>query len=191
MGEEDGPLGNSEGPSKGSAGGRAALEGLWPPPSRGWCCGAGDPGTTQVCRPLPRGGLAAVPVQVIGAAAPQRLVPPACPAASSGHCRQEASNLGEHRTAGVDAVLSPSHRRFCRLLQPTWPLILPFLPVETPHALMQNVPPKAFSFPYFEGSFQPFLRSSYFPGNWMEVSPPPTLLLSPRTPPPPPPPCRA
>ncbi|XP_054828958.1 homeobox protein DBX1 [Eublepharis macularius] len=36
---------------------------------------------------------------------------------------------------------------------------------ETPHALIQNVPPKTFSFPYFEGSFQPFLRSSYFPAS--------------------------
>uniref|UniRef100_A0A8C5TDW6 Developing brain homeobox 1 n=1 Tax=Malurus cyaneus samueli TaxID=2593467 RepID=A0A8C5TDW6_9PASS len=34
---------------------------------------------------------------------------------------------------------------------------------ETSPALLQSVPPKTFSFPYFEGSFQPFLRSSYFP----------------------------
>ncbi|NXV82276.1 DBX1 protein, partial [Atlantisia rogersi] len=34
---------------------------------------------------------------------------------------------------------------------------------ETSPALLQSVPPKTFSFPYFEGSFQPFIRSSYFP----------------------------
>ncbi|NXL32612.1 DBX1 protein, partial [Glaucidium brasilianum] len=35
--------------------------------------------------------------------------------------------------------------------------------LETSPALLQSVPPKTFSFPYFEGSFQPFIRSSYFP----------------------------
>ncbi|KAM8808054.1 homeobox protein DBX1 [Eudromia elegans] len=34
---------------------------------------------------------------------------------------------------------------------------------ETSPSLLQSVPPKTFSFPYFEGSFQPFIRSSYFP----------------------------
>ncbi|XP_060118904.1 homeobox protein DBX1 [Heteronotia binoei] len=48
---------------------------------------------------------------------------------------------------GVNAILSSTPR------------------TETPHALIQNVPPKTFSFPYFEGSFQPFLRSSYFPAS--------------------------
>ncbi|XP_074855122.1 homeobox protein DBX1 [Carettochelys insculpta] len=32
-------------------------------------------------------------------------------------------------------------------------------------ALLPSVPPKTFSFPYFEGSFQPFIRSSYFPAS--------------------------
>ncbi|XP_007425354.1 homeobox protein DBX1 [Python bivittatus] len=36
---------------------------------------------------------------------------------------------------------------------------------ETSPALIQNVPVKTFSFPYFEGSFQPFIRSSYFPAS--------------------------
>ncbi|XP_070617904.1 homeobox protein DBX1 [Erythrolamprus reginae] len=36
---------------------------------------------------------------------------------------------------------------------------------ESSPALIQNVPVKTFSFPYFEGSFQPFLRSSYFPAS--------------------------
>lgn len=39
----------------------------------------------------------------------------------------------------------------------------PSLPEASP-ALLQSVPPKTFAFPYFEGSFQPFIRSSYFPG---------------------------
>ncbi|NXO45921.1 DBX1 protein, partial [Locustella ochotensis] len=47
---------------------------------------------------------------------------------------------------GVNAILSSTPR------------------AETSPALLQSVPPKTFSFPYFEGSFQPFLRSSYFPG---------------------------
>uniref|UniRef100_A0A803TF65 Developing brain homeobox 1 n=1 Tax=Anolis carolinensis TaxID=28377 RepID=A0A803TF65_ANOCA len=38
-------------------------------------------------------------------------------------------------------------------------------PPDSSHALIQSVPPKAFSFPYFEGSFQPFIRSSYFPAS--------------------------
>ncbi|NWI35506.1 DBX1 protein, partial [Picathartes gymnocephalus] len=46
---------------------------------------------------------------------------------------------------GVNAILSSTPR------------------AETSPALLQSVPPKTFSFPYFEGSFQPFLRSSYFP----------------------------
>uniref|UniRef100_A0A8B9FG39 Homeobox domain-containing protein n=1 Tax=Amazona collaria TaxID=241587 RepID=A0A8B9FG39_9PSIT len=46
---------------------------------------------------------------------------------------------------GVNAILSSSPR------------------AETSPALVQSVPPKTFSFPYFEGSFQPFIRSSYFP----------------------------
>ncbi|VCX41106.1 unnamed protein product, partial [Gulo gulo] len=36
---------------------------------------------------------------------------------------------------------------------------------ETSPALLQSVPPKTFAFPYFEGSFQPFIRSSYFPAS--------------------------
>ncbi|XP_008639128.1 PREDICTED: homeobox protein DBX1 [Corvus brachyrhynchos] len=66
------------------------------------------------------------------------------------------------------------------LLRPTPPLTLPpksatfprrfrvqsgsfTFSKKTSPALLQSVPPKTFSFPYFEGSFQPFLRSSYFP----------------------------
>lgn len=47
-----------------------------------------------------------------------------------------------------------------------------FLHLESSPALLQSVPPKTFSFPYFEGSFQPFIRSSYFPGR-SRKSPPP------------------
>ncbi|NWX89557.1 DBX1 protein, partial [Nothoprocta pentlandii] len=46
---------------------------------------------------------------------------------------------------GVNAILSSAPR------------------AETSPSLLQSVPPKTFSFPYFEGSFQPFIRSSYFP----------------------------
>ncbi|KAE8606125.1 hypothetical protein XENTR_v10010602 [Xenopus tropicalis] len=49
---------------------------------------------------------------------------------------------------GVNAILSASPR------------------TETCPALPPSVaPPKAFAFPYFEGSFQPFIRSSYFPAS--------------------------
>ncbi|ELW67365.1 Homeobox protein DBX1 [Tupaia chinensis] len=47
---------------------------------------------------------------------------------------------------GVNAILSSAAPR-----------------TETPPALLQSVPPKTFAFPYFEGPFQPFIRSSYFP----------------------------
>ncbi|MEE6498961.1 hypothetical protein FKM82_003257 [Ascaphus truei] len=48
---------------------------------------------------------------------------------------------------GVHAILS-SHPR-----------------IECSPALLHSVPPKTFSFPYFEASFQPFIRSSYFPAS--------------------------
>ncbi|XP_004642758.1 homeobox protein DBX1 [Octodon degus] len=48
---------------------------------------------------------------------------------------------------GVNAILSSTPR------------------TETPPALLQSPPPKTFAFPYFEGSFQPFIRSSYFPAS--------------------------
>ncbi|XP_014397713.1 PREDICTED: homeobox protein DBX1 [Myotis brandtii] len=46
---------------------------------------------------------------------------------------------------GVNAILSSAPRN------------------EASPALLQSGPPKTFAFPYFEGSFQPFIRSSYFP----------------------------
>nr|XP_016848250.1 PREDICTED: homeobox protein DBX1 [Anolis carolinensis] len=46
-----------------------------------------------------------------------------------------------------------------------WRGVSPTPLVDSSHALIQSVPPKAFSFPYFEGSFQPFIRSSYFPAS--------------------------
>ncbi|XP_021497902.1 homeobox protein DBX1 [Meriones unguiculatus] len=48
---------------------------------------------------------------------------------------------------GVNAILASTPRR------------------ETSPALLQSPPPKTFAFPYFDGSFQPFLRSSYFPAS--------------------------
>ncbi|PKU30646.1 homeobox protein dbx1 [Limosa lapponica baueri] len=52
---------------------------------------------------------------------------------------------------GVNAILSSAPR------------------AETSPALLQSVPSKTFSFPYFEGSFQPFIRSSYFPGRSLKA----------------------
>ncbi|XP_042547722.1 homeobox protein DBX1 [Dipodomys spectabilis] len=48
---------------------------------------------------------------------------------------------------GVNAILSSAPR------------------TETSPGLLQSPPPKTFAFPYFEGSFQPFIRSSYFPAS--------------------------
>ncbi|XP_016057130.1 PREDICTED: homeobox protein DBX1 [Miniopterus natalensis] len=48
---------------------------------------------------------------------------------------------------GVNAILSSAPRN------------------EASPTLLQSVPPKTFAFPYFEGSFQPFIRSSYFPAS--------------------------
>ncbi|XP_036282119.1 homeobox protein DBX1 [Pipistrellus kuhlii] len=48
---------------------------------------------------------------------------------------------------GVNAILSSAPRN------------------EASPALLQSGPPKTFAFPYFEGSFQPFIRSSYFPAS--------------------------
>uniref|UniRef100_A0A8D0GYM0 Developing brain homeobox 1 n=1 Tax=Sphenodon punctatus TaxID=8508 RepID=A0A8D0GYM0_SPHPU len=58
-----------------------------------------------------------------------------------------SSNDSTFLKFGVNAILSSSTR------------------TETSPALLQNVSPKTFSFPYFEGSFQPFIRSSYFPAS--------------------------
>ncbi|KAL8169753.1 UNVERIFIED_CONTAM: Homeobox protein dbx1 [Gekko kuhli] len=78
------------------------------------------------------------------------MAPPAPPATRRGCSAQTAASPAGEATFlkfGVNAILSSAPR------------------AETPHALIQNGPPKAFSFPYFEGSFQPFLRSSYFPAS--------------------------
>ncbi|XP_067414192.1 homeobox protein DBX1 [Emydura macquarii macquarii] len=58
-----------------------------------------------------------------------------------------ANNESTFLKFGVNAILSSTPR------------------TETAPALLQSVPPKTFSFPYFEGSFQPFIRSSYFPAS--------------------------
>ncbi|XP_062948633.1 homeobox protein DBX1 [Cynocephalus volans] len=58
---------------------------------------------------------------------------------------------------GVNAILSSAPR------------------TETSPALLQSVPPKTFAFPYFEGSFQPFIRSSYFPASSSVVPVPGTF----------------
>ncbi|XP_005997347.1 homeobox protein DBX1-A [Latimeria chalumnae] len=48
---------------------------------------------------------------------------------------------------GVNAILSSAPRS------------------DSSSSLLQTVGPKSFTFPYFEGSFQPFIRSSYFPAS--------------------------
>ncbi|KAG8430623.1 hypothetical protein GDO86_020276 [Hymenochirus boettgeri] len=48
---------------------------------------------------------------------------------------------------GVNAILSSNTR------------------TESTPAVPPTIPPKTFNFPYFEGSFQPFIRSSYFPAS--------------------------
>ncbi|XP_029439045.1 homeobox protein DBX1 [Rhinatrema bivittatum] len=48
---------------------------------------------------------------------------------------------------GVNAILSSTPR------------------ADSSPALLQAAPPKTFSFPYFEGNFQPFIRSTYFPAS--------------------------
>ncbi|XP_048339334.1 homeobox protein DBX1 [Sphaerodactylus townsendi] len=79
------------------------------------------------------------------------MVPPSTPSGARRGCSSQtsasASNDATFLKFGVNAILSSTPR------------------TETPHALLQNVPPKTFSFPYFEGTFQPFLRSSYFPAS--------------------------
>ncbi|XP_078270990.1 homeobox protein DBX1-A [Rhinoraja longicauda] len=70
-------------------------------------------------------------------------------------------------SGGLCAPLAPPSR------QPTTQIYLKFgvhailssTPrTETSHPLMHGISPKAF-FPYFEGSFQPFIRSTYFPAS--------------------------
>ncbi|NXI58507.1 DBX1 protein, partial [Chloroceryle aenea] len=67
--------------------------------------------------------------------------------------------------AGSRRICSPqTHSRAVGRLQSVVTLcLISFYLLETSPALLQSVPPKTFSFPYFEGSFQPFIRSSYFP----------------------------
>ncbi|XP_019406806.1 PREDICTED: homeobox protein DBX1 [Crocodylus porosus] len=75
---------------------------------------------------------------------------PAAPGARRGCSPQTSvspSNEATFLKFGVRAILSSTPR------------------TETSPALLQTVPPKTFSFPYFEGSFQPFIRSSYFPAS--------------------------
>ncbi|XP_028584802.2 homeobox protein DBX1 [Podarcis muralis] len=122
----------------------------------------------RISRPaayLPRGGGVPPPASLspppLSGASPARTGPPgpssAEPANSDGAARRGCSAPASASASpasdapflkfGVHAILSSAPR------------------TETSHALMQNVPPKTFTFPYFEGSFQPFIRSSYFPAS--------------------------
>ncbi|XP_042738674.1 LOW QUALITY PROTEIN: homeobox protein DBX1 [Lagopus leucura] len=70
---------------------------------------------------------------------------PGCTAARRICSPQSSGSDSTFLKFGVNAILSSAPR------------------AESSPALLQSVPPKTFSFPYFEGSFQPFIRSSYFP----------------------------
>ncbi|XP_062974871.1 homeobox protein DBX1 [Elgaria multicarinata webbii] len=75
-----------------------------------------------------------------------------------------ASASGARRGCSAETSVSPSND--ATFLKFGVNAILASTPrTETSQALIQNVPPKTFSFPYFEGSFQPFIRSSYFPAS--------------------------
>uniref|UniRef100_A0A8D2LAA0 Developing brain homeobox 1 n=1 Tax=Varanus komodoensis TaxID=61221 RepID=A0A8D2LAA0_VARKO len=75
-----------------------------------------------------------------------------------------ASAAGARRGCSAEPSVSPSND--ATFLKFGVNAILSSTPrTETSHALIQSVPPKTFSFPYFEGSFQPFIRSSYFPAS--------------------------
>ncbi|XP_055505155.1 homeobox protein DBX1-A [Leucoraja erinacea] len=69
---------------------------------------------------------------------------------TSGICASHSSispaNESNYLKFGVHAILSSTPR------------------TESSHPLIQGISPKAF-FPYFEGSFQPFIRSTYFPAS--------------------------
>ncbi|KAJ7344571.1 hypothetical protein JRQ81_000521 [Phrynocephalus forsythii] len=69
------------------------------------------------------------------------------PSAAAAQPSASSGNGAAFLKFGVNAILSSTPR------------------TETSQALIQNVLPKTFSFPYFEGSFQPFIRSSYFPAS--------------------------
>ncbi|XP_072841990.2 homeobox protein DBX1 [Pogona vitticeps] len=66
---------------------------------------------------------------------------------AAGQTSASSGNGAAFLKFGVNAILSSTPR------------------TETSQSLIQNVLPKTFSFPYFEGSFQPFIRSSYFPAS--------------------------
>ncbi|KAL0629194.1 Homeobox protein DBX1 [Plecturocebus cupreus] len=100
---------------------------------------------------------------------PPAYLPRSVPTASMSPPRQGASDLGSpgpgsRRGCSPPTAVSPAS-------EPTFlkfgvNAILSSGPkTETSPALLQSVPPKTFAFPYFEGSFQPFIRSSYFPAS--------------------------
>ncbi|KAM5247355.1 homeobox protein DBX1 [Ctenodactylus gundi] len=92
---------------------------------------------------------------------PPRPGPPAA-ASDSGASDLGSPGVGGRRGSSPQTALAPAS-------EPTFlkfgvNAILSSTPrTETPPALLQSLPPKTFAFPYFEGSFQPFLRSSFFP----------------------------
>lgn len=74
--------------------------------------------------------------------------------------------LGEYACCSVNYILYVTRHVVIRHMTKFSPPPL----LETSPALLQSPPPKTFAFPYFEGSFQPFIRSSYFPGRSLSRS---------------------
>ncbi|XP_053305097.1 homeobox protein DBX1 [Spea bombifrons] len=74
-------------------------------------------------------------------------VPPELASSGRGGAAANSSNSPTYLKFGVNAILSSNPR------------------TESSPLLISNVPPKTFPFPYFEGSLQPFLRSSYYPAS--------------------------
>ncbi|XP_048401801.1 homeobox protein DBX1-like [Stegostoma tigrinum] len=104
----------------------------------------------RISRPtnyLPRSVSHSLPGNASPVSAEQVSMGSSVPAGScSPHPAVSPRNDSNHLKFGVHAILSSTPR------------------TETPHPLMQGLSrPKTLSFPYFEGTFQPFLRSSYLP----------------------------
>ncbi|KAK6472996.1 homeobox protein DBX1-B-like [Huso huso] len=80
---------------------------------------------------------------------------------SRGTCSPQTSlstnNSPNYLKFGVNAILAPSTRN------------------ESSLPLIHSIHPKAYPFPYFDGSFHPFIRSSYFPASSSVVPVPGTF----------------
>ncbi|KAM3919278.1 homeobox protein DBX1 [Leptodactylus fuscus] len=73
-------------------------------------------------------------------------------------CETQNTNSSTFLKFGVNAILSSPNPR-----------------TDSSQNILPSIPPKTFSLPYFEGSFQPFIRSSYFPASSSVVPMPGTF----------------